>query len=330
MSPRFAGAVFCLFAISCAGRSVLRDASSVTDTLSDAPEAAGPSDGGPLVEKDAASDRASDTSPVTCELSKPFGPPAAPEGFTLDMDDNAIFLLDDRLSAYIAGFRDQGAGGGDIWEVRRSSVDVPFGPPIRVNVNNAADEQYPVPSHDGLRLFFTRFADPAPSVATRSSPTASFAGSTGITGLDGSEGVVFRHWLSHDDRLLYFDSIRISGRDDRDIYVADLSVSSVVSNVRALSELNTSYDDGAPVLTADGLTLYFTSRRPGGSGPDNDDIWIAHRSSPTAVFGDIRNVAELNGPGHDSVSWVSPNGCIVFFKRITGGDQNIFQAVRGS
>ena len=48
----------------------------------------------------------------------------------------------------------------------------------------------------------------------------------------------------------------------------------------ASSELNTPFNDGCPIQSPDGLSLYMASNRPGGLG--GQDIWVAHRD--TAVL----------------------------------------------
>jgi hypothetical protein len=45
------------------------------------------------------------------------------------------------------------------------------------------------------------------------------------------------------------------------------------------SIINTAYEDNAPAISKDGLTLYFQSNRPGGTGSNNCDIWVAQRQS---------------------------------------------------
>jgi len=51
---------------------------------------------------------------------------------------------------------------------------------------------------------------------------------------------------------------------------------------RPVDKINSNGDDEDPTLTADLLQIYFTSRRPGGSG--NGDIWFATRASRTLPF----------------------------------------------
>jgi hypothetical protein len=49
------------------------------------------------------------------------------------------------------------------------------------------------------------------------------------------------------------------------------------------SELNTPSQDGCPIQSPDGLSLYMASNRAGGEG--GLDIWVAHRTSTSAPFG---------------------------------------------
>ena len=46
--------------------------------------------------------------------------------------------------------------------------------------------------------------------------------------------------------------------------------------------LNTQYNDMYAILTADGLTVYFTSDRPGGLG--GNDLWVSRRDSTDAPW----------------------------------------------
>jgi hypothetical protein len=75
--------------------------------------------------------------------------------------------------------------------------------------------------------------------------------------------------------------------------------------------LNTQYNDTYPILTADGLTVYFTSDRPGGLG--GDDLWVSRRESTDAPWGEPENLAILNSPFNDSLSVLSTSGNIMYF-----------------
>jgi hypothetical protein len=56
------------------------------------------------------------------------------------------------------------------------------------------------------------------------------------------------------------------------------------------SELNTPYQDGCPIQSPDGLSLYLASNRPGGQG--SLDIWVARRESKSAPWGAPENLGE--------------------------------------
>jgi len=75
--------------------------------------------------------------------------------------------------------------------------------------------------------------------------------------------------------------------------------------------LNTQYNDMYAILTADGLTVYFTSDRPGGLG--GDDLWVSRRESTDAPWGEPENLAVLNSPFNDSLSVFNTSGNIMYF-----------------
>ncbi len=67
---------------------------------------------------------------------------------------------------------------------------------------------------------------------------------------------------------------------------------------RSLDEaVNTSGNEFAPIISADGQFLYFTSDRPGGVG--GQDIWFSRRKG--AAWTEARNLSELNTPGDEGL-----------------------------
>jgi hypothetical protein len=68
--------------------------------------------------------------------------------------------------------------------------------------------------------------------------------------------------------------------------------------------LNTSSNDGCPILSPDGLSLFMASNRPGGSGTSpNQDIWVAYRESTDAGWGEPVN---LDAPVNSAVDDFCP------------------------
>jgi len=64
------------------------------------------------------------------------------------------------------------------------------------------------------------------------------------------------------------------------------------------SELNTPFNDGCPIQSPDGLSLYMATNRPGGLG--GQDIWVAHRDSADVAWGAPEHLgAPINSAAND-------------------------------
>lgn len=92
-----------------------------------------------------------------------------------------------------------------------------------------------------------------------------------------------------------------------------LLLDSVNVRIDNLSQLNSSYQEYATTLTADGKILYFTSRRPnitGGIDVKDDlpyeDIYMSKKQN--GIWGSPVNLTALNTPGHDDVVGISQDG----------------------
>jgi hypothetical protein len=70
-----------------------------------------------------------------------------------------------------------------------------------------------------------------------------------------------------------------------------------------VAEINTQYDEGAPFLTYDGLTLYFSRYRP-----HPQWLYSATRTSLDAPFGAVQPLTGINGSESSAnYSWGSPD-----------------------
>jgi Tol biopolymer transport system component len=95
------------------------------------------------------------------------------------------------------------------------------------------------------------------------------------------------------------------------------------------SELNTPFQDGCPMLSPDGLSLYMASNRPGGQG--GLDIWVATRATATAPFGAPTNVGPpVNSPADDFCPSPAAGGWFFFVSTRSGGcgDADIYATHR--
>jgi Tol biopolymer transport system component len=124
---------------------------------------------------------------------------------------------------------------------------------------------------------------------------------------------------------LYFAASK--PEEDDDIYVAARATRNERFGAAvALKEINTAEADGSPYIGRDGLTLYFYSSRPGGSG--GRDLYLAERATADAAFGDVRRLNMLNGPDDDYLPWVSADGLTLVFSSTRSGSSDLFAATR--
>jgi hypothetical protein len=79
--------------------------------------------------------------------------------------------------------------------------------------------------------------------------------------------------ISSDGLTLFFHSDRRGGYGNDDLYVTMRATTSDPwsTPMNLGSTVNSSSSEGAPSISGDGSTLFFSSRRPGGLG--NSDLW---------------------------------------------------------
>ncbi len=75
--------------------------------------------------------------------------------------------------------------------------------------------------------------------------------------------------------------------------------------------VNSPATDISPRLSPDGLSLYFTSNRPGGMG--GNDIWVSRRASRHGPWKPPMNVSMLNTAWEDGQASLSSDGLMLFF-----------------
>ena len=277
---------------------------------------------------------AAGTSP-SCNRQAAFGAPVPVVALNSVQDDNAVDFSANGLTAYVSSQRSGGPGGLDIFSASRASTADAFGMLTPVpGVNTNAQEYSPRISADGLKLFFTAPKGNNHSgivAATRSSLLTAFGSGAPLLNLgsNADEGGCF---LTADGKSIYFSSNRAGGLGDEDIMVADLGTDGSFGTPRFVTELASSAQDANPVLTADGLVIYFSSQR---SGVGQAEIYMAARSTVNASFGTPVPVAELNSAAQDWPASVSADGCTLYFcsERMAGTSgrtgADIFSATRG-
>ena len=75
--------------------------------------------------------------------------------------------------------------------------------------------------------------------------------------------------------------------------------------------VNSAFRDENATLSADGLTLYFASDRPGGEG--STDVWVTRRASHDSPWGPPENLGPpINTSSIDGAPSLSPDGHVLF------------------
>lgn len=161
-------------------------------------------------------------------------------------------------------------------------------------------------SHDGQKLFVFR------NVGLGS-------GDIFVSYLKGTEwsvpeklrGVNSNYWegsicFSPDEKTVYFSSERPGGQGGRDIWFGQLLPDGSYGNIKNLgSTINTSFDEDAPFVTADGKTMFFSS-----TGHNSTGGYDVFRSDmKNGKWGTPYNIGKpVNTNQDDKYYWVSADG----------------------
>lgn len=116
--------------------------------------------------------------------------------------------------------------------------------------------------------------------------------------------------LSGDASTLFF-AAALPGVPERIFFASRLQRGRRFGDVTALPGVESGVGDGTPLLSRDGLRLYFYSRRDGGSG--DRDLWQATRAEPSADFEPAKPLAGVNSPELEHLPWLSPDELTLLF-----------------
>ncbi len=257
-----------------------------------------------------------------CSSTATFGAPVLVPGIDPNAHASSPHLTPDELAVFFTGF--DGATSA-IFRATRAAREMPFGPAEPVSgINSTSNDNDPTISSDALTLVFHSGRAGTNDVywAKRADPTAAFGAPALVPGIatNAYEGQGFFHVASDE---LWFVSDR---GGNYDIFRSKREGGTFSTPVN-VTELNTSKDDFLPFLSADGLTMYFSSTRDGGKG--GQDLYLATRSDPTGAFGAPKPITELNTDVSEQAGSLSPDNCRIYFSRHGGpGGQQLFVAER--
>jgi Tol biopolymer transport system component len=234
-----------------------------------------------------------------CNLSAPWGTPVPITELNSPQDDFSPWLSNDERTVYFSSTRD---GPERIYVATRASVTAAWGAPALLPgiASGSATDGGPTLTDDGLTMYFqsSRASTSAANEwdifrATRATTSAAFGNVTLLTTLSSSTLEINCFVLPGGDGL-YFASSRNSSWD---IFYTPI-VNGVPGPVSVV--IGTAADERSPLLTRDGLTMYFERSK---------DIVVATRATVNGAFGAATVVAELSSTGGEKPRWVSPDGC---------------------
>jgi RHS repeat-associated protein len=184
----------------------------------------------------------------------------------------------------------------------QATREVPYGPFTSERIlSELVDSQNPMTvnsawiSADGQRLYYHEVIGLSPfeTILKMAAWTGTEwePGVKTFTELHYSGYTEARVSLTADELIIFWQSARPDGTGALDVWTASrTSTEQPFGNIRSLSEINTTNNDGGPCISPDGLILYFNSMYRAGGDEGTTGIYKAMRSSLSEPFGNVQTV----------------------------------------
>jgi Tol biopolymer transport system component len=137
--------------------------------------------------------------------------------------------------------------------------------------------------------------------------------------------------VTADGLEIIFNSSRPApGYGNGDLWGATRSTTSMAFDTPILiTELSTGFDETAPKMTEDGLTIYFGSDRRN-LGKDLRDIFIATRPDRSSAWSAPTRIVELSTNLSEAAAMPSRDGLVMVFTTTRDGSTDLWHATRTS
>ena len=279
------------------------------------------------VDADSQAEDAGNTSDAitACDPSAPFVTVSPVSELNEAGENQNARLTHDEQTIYFARGTPFDAGTSfDLFVASRQSLTDKFSKATPLPGPNTPDNEYdPTPTNDNLNLYFAsdRAAGSGVWIATRENVVGTFGNMAFVASLNLG-GSAFQPYVMPDGLVIYY---------------ADFSSSTPIYRATR-TETSTFAPDPAPVLpvsvgyvfkpvvTPDELTIYFASNDLPGEG--GIDIWLARRSLKTQSFGQPEHVVGVNTVKNDAPTWISDDGCRLYFDSDREGANAIYVATK--
>jgi len=217
-----------------------------------------------------------------------------------------------------------GYGGADLWVTTRETTGDEWGPRMNLGstINSPAADTAPCISADGLSLYFSSdrpggYGNYDLWMSTRSTTKDAWTAPVNFGPSVNSPADESFVSISGDGLHIYlaeWQRARPGGCGSADLW---LTTRPTISDpwgepVNLGPTVNSSAYDADHSISADGLSLYFTSTRSGGLG--NEDIWMTRRATAFDPWAAPVNLGpSINSSAHDAFPNFSADGYTLYF-----------------
>ena len=208
-----------------------------------------------------------------------------------------------------------------MWITRRATTSDPWGTPANFGetMNSSSNDGRVSMSADDLSLYFASkrpggFGSEDIWVSKRSRKSDTWGSPENLGPIVNSQSFDWGPSISADGLSLYFDSTRPGGLGGFDIWVTthETPDDKWSAPVNLGPTVNSSFDDGAVGISADGLALFFISNRPGGYGLH--DIWMTWRTTTRDSWSTPINLGPtVNTSSPEGSPGISADGLELYF-----------------
>ncbi|MFC1604447.1 LamG-like jellyroll fold domain-containing protein [Planctomycetota bacterium] len=210
---------------------------------------------------------------------------------------------------------------------RDANADFTFGTPTNLGptVNSPLSDGLPRITADGLELYFNSNRSGGNGnydvwVLIRETADSDWGEPMNLGPTINSSAEDGAPSISADGLTLFFESSRSGGYGNNDLYVTTRQTTDDPFGppVNLGPTVNSSSLDSGPCISIDGLSLFFMSNRPGGSGGDN--VWLTTRETINGEWSAPVNLGpNVNGSGLAGFPYISDDGLLLFFASIRAG-----------
>ena len=237
-------------------------------------------------------------------------------------DEAAPSIADDGLGLFFASKRLGGEGANDLWVTVRPTTSAPWEEPANLGptINSSSNDAGPDISANGLTLFFHSDRTGGSGgadlwVSTRNRTDDDWGEPVNLGPTVNSSKREVSPSLSAEGLSLFFHSDRTGGSGGADLWVTTRATTQDDwgSPVNLGPTVNSSYRDLDGDISAEGLSLFFLSDRPGGYG--DRDLWLTTRPTHDDEWDTPVNLGpRVNTPYDDRSPCISPDGSTLYFR----------------